>query len=266
MTPRLLAAVAVALLTAPVAAQSPTAADLAADAAGHFAAGVAARDDAAAARPHFRAAAAAFDALWQGGRRNPAVGLARARSRRLAGDLPGAVVALHEALAVAPADRDLRVDLDDARAAVDLPQAGDLADQCRPAAGRPFGSRVSAAEAFALAAVLALAAGLAAARFAMTRAPAWLGVSALSLVALAAIAALLWQDARRDPRPVVVLAADVVLRRGNADSYPPRLEPKLPRGGEARELGRRGGWVQVELAGGAAGWVPEAAVLPVPRR
>ncbi|QDU18669.1 SH3 domain-containing protein [Urbifossiella limnaea] len=261
------AAVAVALLAAaPAAAHSPAPADLAAEAARQFAAGVAARDDAAAARPHFRAAAAAYDALWQGGRRNPAVGLARARCRRLAGDLPAAVVALHEALAVAPADRDLRVELDDARAAVDYPHTGDLTDQCRPATARPFGSRVSAAEAFALVAVFALAAGLAAARLAMTRAPAWLGVSALSLAALAALAALLWQDARRDPRPVVVVAADVFLRRGNADSYPPRLEPRLPRGAEARELGRRGGWVQVELAGGAAGWVPEAAVLPVPRR
>ena len=59
---------------------------------------------------------------------------------------------------------------------------------------------------------------------------------------------------------------DAVLRRGNAESYPPRLDPRLPRGVEARELTRRGGWVQVELAGGAAGWLPETIVLPVPVR
>ena len=256
-------ALALVLLAAPAAAQSP---DLAADAARHFAAGVAARDDAAAARPHFRAAAAAYDAVWEGGRRNPAVGLARARSRRLAGDLPGTIVALHAALGVAPSDRDLQVELADARAAVDYPRAGELAEQCRSEPVRTVRARMSAAEAFVLAAVFALGAGLAAAQFAMTRAPGWLGVSGVSLAALLALGGLWWQDARADPRPLVVVADDAVLRRGNADSYPPRLEPKLPRGAEARELGRRGGWVQVELAGGAAGWLPEAAVIPVPRR
>jgi hypothetical protein len=231
-----------------------------------FAAGVAERGDADAARPHFAAAAAGYDALWAAGRRNPAVGLNRARARRLAGDLPGAVVALHEALAVAPADRSLRVELEDARGAVPYPLTGELAGQCRPAANGGVSSRMSAAEAFALVGLFALAAGLAAARFAMTRAPAWAGVGGLFLVALAALGGLWWHDLPgRDDRPVVVLRDDSFLRRGNADSYPPRFEARLPRGVEARELARRGGWVQVELAGGAVGWLPESVTTTVPR-
>ena len=35
----------------------------------------------------------------------------------------------------------------------------------------------------------------------------------------------------------------------------------LPRGAEVRELARRGGWMQVEIPGGAVGWVPLAAVI-----
>ena len=235
-----------------------------------FAAGVEARGDADAARTHFRSAAAEYDFVWNAGFHNPAVGLNRARARRLAGDLPGAIAALHEALALARYDRTLQVDLDDARAAVAYPLAGELAGQCRPDPVRTVGARMSAAEAFLLAGVFALAAGLAAARYAMTRTPGWLGVGGLALAALVALGGLWWQDerdrSRREAFPLVVVVDEAFLRRGNAESYPPRLEPKLPRGVEARELGRRGGWVQVELAGGAAGWLPESAVLPVPRR
>ena len=59
------------------------------------------------------------------------------------------------------------------------------------------------------------------------------------------------------------MAADAYLRKGNSEFYPARLEAVLPKGVEARELTRRGGWVQVRLAGGAVGWLPETAVLKV---
>ncbi len=259
-----------ALAAAPARATQPTLPEVADLSAAAFAAGVEARGDADAARAHFRTAAGGYDCLWDAGFRNPAVGLNRARARRLAGDLPGAFAALHEALARMPYDRTLQVELDDARAAVAYPLAGELAGQCRPAPVRTVGARMSAAEAFLLVGFFALAAGLAAARYATTRTPGWLGVSGLSLVALAVLGALWWHDARtrasREAHPLVVVTADALLRRGNAESYPPRLEPRLPRGVEVRELGRRGGWVQVELAGGAVGWLPESAVLPVPAR
>jgi hypothetical protein len=267
----LLFALAVVLAAAgPACGDDRPPAALADHAAACFAAGVAERGDAAAARPHFRASAAAYTSLWEAGFRNPAVGLNRARARRLAGDLPGAIAALHEALALARYDRTLQVELEDARAAVAYPLTSDLAGQCRPAPVRTVGSRMSAADAFLLAGFFALAAGLAAARFAMTRTPGWLGAGGLALAALAVLGGLWWQDdhdrTRRDTLPLVVVADDVALRRGNAESYPPRFEPKLPRGVEARVLARRGGWVQVELAGGAAGWLPEPAALPAPGR
>ena len=59
---------------------------------------------------------------------------------------------------------------------------------------------------------------------------------------------------------------DAVLRKGNSAGYPARLEPKLPRGVEARKLGERGGWVQVRLAGGAVGWLPASAVMNLGER
>jgi uncharacterized protein YraI len=60
-----------------------------------------------------------------------------------------------------------------------------------------------------------------------------------------------------------VVAEPTPLRAGNAASYPVRVP--LPAGAEVRELLRRGAWVQVEVAGGAAGWVPAAALLPTDR-
>ena len=238
--------------------------DLAAEAEAAFARGVELRHDAAAARPCFAQAAAAFDDLWHRGHRSPALALNRARTHRLAGDLPGSIVALHEGLVVARHDRPLQVGLAEAWAAVAYPLDGELAAECRPRPRVTIGSRMSPAEAYLAAGGLWLLACLAVARFVMSRATGWLGFGGLCLLALGLLGWLWWQDARsHDPRPVVVVAEDVELRKGNGHSYPPRFVQKLPKGVEARELGRRGGWVQVELAGGAAGWLPEPAVLTV---
>jgi hypothetical protein len=230
-----------------------------------FAEGVALREDSAKARPAFARAAAHYDALWTAGHRAPDLALARARAHRLAGNLPRGVAALHDGLAHTRHARALQVELDDARAAVPLPLEGELADQCRTRPARGIGSRVSPADAWVLAAALWLLACAAGARFAMTRGPVWLALAGLIVVALVALGTVWVRDARRhaadNALPLLVVTDDAILRKGNGDAFPARLEPAVPRGAEARELARRGGWVQVQLPGGAVGWLPAARLL-----
>jgi len=227
-----------------------------------FAAGVAARENGDAARTHFAEAARLFDSVWMNGIRNPELAKNRARSHRLAGNLPTAIAALHDGLAVARYDRELQVELEDARGAVEYAHA-DLAGACRPTPPRGIATRMSPLEAFLIAAALWFAACLGIARFAMTRIPGWLIAAAACTSALAILATLWGLDQRRraaeEARPLVIVNREQPLKAGNGDTWPDRLKWKLPGGAEARELSRRGGWIQIELANGAAGWIPESA-------
>ena len=233
-----------------------------------FAQGVESRGDSEMARPAFARAAAGYDELWRRGFRNPAVARNRGRAKRLAGDLGGAIAAYQDGLALARYDRLLQTDLADARAAVAFPLDGELAAQCRPRVSRTISSRMSPSDAFVIAGGLWLMAGVGVVRFAMTRAAWWLAFAGGCAVVLALFGGLWWEDVRQrekyESRPLVVVREDVLLRKGNTELHPPRFDHnhKLPRGVEARELLRRGGWVQVELAAGAIGWVPEATVGP----
>lgn len=225
------------------------------------------RLDAAKARPRFRQSARLYDELWRRGWRDPNLALNRASARRLAGDLPGAIMALNEGLEAARWSRPLQVALEDARSAVAYPVHGDLAIQCRPMPTATIGSRMSPFEARLIAAVCWLLVCGGVARFAMHRAGWWLAFAGVWLAALALLAALWVRDdrvhARATEYPLVVVANDVYLRRGNSEAFPPRLDgaARLPRGIETRELSRRGGWIQVQLAGGVIGWIPESSAL-----
>ncbi|AWM35806.1 hypothetical protein GobsT_64980 [Gemmata obscuriglobus] len=234
-----------------------------------FAEGVESRADAETARPAFARAAAAYDDLWARGHRNPELALNRSRAHRLAGSLPRAVAALHDGLAVARFSRPLQVELEDARAGVLYPLEGELAAQGKPVPVRTVSTRLSALDTWLLSGLMWLVACGSAARFVATRRAAWLAWATVGLCGLGALAALWVQDARArggaESLPLLVVAEDVHLRKGNAAEYPPRIEPALPRGAEVRELSRRGGWVQVQLPGGTAGWLPEPAVLPCGR-
>jgi hypothetical protein len=234
-----------------------------------FSEGEKSRGDSVAARKWFRSSASAYDELWRRGLHNPALARNRARAHRLAGDLPRAITALHEGLAAARYDRLLQVELDDARSAVAYPHDGDLAALCRPRPVATIGTRMSPAEAYLAAGTLWLLTCLGVVRFAMARAWLWLGFAGVWLAGLLLLGGLWFQDWRQQTRlaekPLVIVKDDATLRKGNGDTWELRLQQRLPRGVEVRELTRRGGWVQVELAGGPVGWLPEAVVL-VPTR
>jgi hypothetical protein len=62
--------------------------------------------------------------------------------------------------------------------------------------------------------------------------------------------------------PVIVRFDDVPLRTGNGPSYPLHAElPRLARGMEARRLGKRGAWLQIQFATGEIGWIEERNAL-----
>jgi hypothetical protein len=53
----------------------------------------------------------------------------------------------------------------------------------------------------------------------------------------------------------VITQADVVARKGNAESYEPALSEKLSEGTEFQVLEHRGQWLLIRLPGGQEGWV-----------
>jgi hypothetical protein len=253
------------LLSAPASASSLSDAEILSSAEQAFAEATALRDDSAKARPAFARAAIGYDELWRRGHHNPALALNRAKAHRLAGNLPAAIVALHEGLDVTRWNRPLQQALEDARSAVGYPATGELAAQCRPIPVATLGTRISPLDASLVAALLWLLVCVCVARFAMTHVGGWLLFSGLWFAGLVLLGGFWLRDYQRqlkeNEQQLVVVAEDVLLRKGNSESYPARLEPKLPRGVEAHKLTERGGWVQVRLAGGVVGWLPVSAVL-----
>src|SRR5262249_25095100 len=90
---------------------------------------------------------------------------------------------------------------------------------------------------------------------------------ALVLAATALGAGLWWEDSRQRARwaepAAVVVSSGADLRTGTSEEYPKRLDERLPAGVEMKILGERGGWLHVELGGGAVGWVRRDRVAQV---
>jgi hypothetical protein len=59
----------------------------------------------------------------------------------------------------------------------------------------------------------------------------------------------------------VTVQADVVARKGNAESYEPALNEKLSEGTEFRLLERRGDWLLIQLPGGQEGWIVDRMAI-----
>src|SRR5262249_22230281 len=127
-------------------------ADLVEQARIEFGEGVRLRQDAAQARPHFESAARVLEELQKRGADNPLLYRNLGRSQLLAGDLPRAILSYHRGLRLAPRDRDLQLDLADARELVAFPDGrlGKPAVDTRP----PWLPHLSAGYLFAVALVL----------------------------------------------------------------------------------------------------------------
>ena len=76
------------------------------------------------------------------------------------------------------------------------------------------------------------------------------------------------QRLTEDRRPAgVVTANDVVVRKGNGESYEPKFKQLLHEGVEFSMLEARGDWLHMELPDGKAGWIrSDQAELVWPQR
>jgi hypothetical protein len=253
-----------ALLTGCLVAQVPSDAELLGRAEGAFREGVRLRDS-QGAREQFLQTAQAYEALRERGYRSPALLRNQGNAYLLAGDVPRAILAYRRGLRLAPQDRELRGDLETARARVLYPSPERLGAPDADAwpAGLP---RVSPWLCFNLGAAAYALAWVGLTRWAMVRRGRLLVASltclGVAVPCAAGVALAHWQGVQDSRQPLVVIAADgVVLRAGNGLSYPPRVEVSINRGVEARRLFVRGGWLQIQLAGGEVGWIPRSAAL-----
>lgn len=233
---------------------------------GEFMVGAGLRDDATRAQPHFRRAAE----LWEADRfrtnDGPNLELVIGDARFLSGDVARAIAAYRRGLCLVPGHARMRSSLELARSQVAIPADAEAALRPEPLPSRLRGYLWPN---FTLFLFLFGYSGL------------WLGLggwwmfhrrvcvvfaAAGLLVALLLPTSFLLAEIerRRDQNsPPLVLLRDTVLRQGNGDDYSPRLGVTLPMGLEARELAKRSGWVQIQLASGPIGWVPAENILRV---
>ncbi len=224
----------------------------------HFQRGVEFRENAALARTEFASAAEEFDSRWAEGPRSPGLVLNRGRAHFLAGNLPQAIRAFRDGLDLYPWDPDLQQALAAARAAVAYPTETDPTERVRPDPPNALRNRFSLWDLFVAASLGALLLTVGLARRLTARDRWSVPLAAVGLLGLIVVAVAGITIVTDRPDPVLVLTADEVLRTGNGPSFPARIDAPLPRGAEVTELARRGGWVQVQLPGGAVGWVPES--------
>lgn len=224
-----------------------------------FAEGVRRRDDPALAAPSFRRAAAALEELRQNGAHNTALYRNLGNAYLLADDLPRAILAYRRGLRLAPGDGELLAGLQAARNRVEFAEGSTLG---RPPPIDPLqawrGPWLLVAALF-----LYCTACVCLTRWLMTRRA---GPLASGLMALANAGLLLgltvWVEAHRPVGRLAVITDDgVLLRRGDALTYPPRYDTPVNRGVEGRLLTERGNWIQLEVADGAVGWVPRGYAL-----
>jgi hypothetical protein len=217
------------------------------------------------ARPHFANAAVYFEELRRRGVGNPLLYRNLGNAYLLADDVPYAILSYHRGLRLAPSDSTLRESLAEARERVVYPPSGDLGRP--PSDTRPPWLPHVRSGWLLIAAIVGYVLGcLGVTRWLMVRRGRLLSGGIMALLLAGVLSGWLMvragDERERKDHPLVVIARDgVLLRRGNGLVFPPRYETPLNRGVEGRLLFKRGGWVQIELAGGEIGWLPREAVL-----
>ncbi len=231
-----------------------------------FQEGVRLRPTADKARPHFQSAAEYFDELRRRGAHNAALYRNLGNAYLLAGDLPHAILSYRRGLRLAPNDLALRDSLAEARERVVYPASGGLG---RPRSdARPPWLPHSRAEWLVISGgVCYVLAWACLTRWLMVRRGRLLvvGLIALLLAGLLSVWLILRTREERGQDDASA-GADRPRRRAAASGKwagisAARYDTPINRGVEGRLLFERGGWVQIELAGGEIGWVPREAVL-----
>lgn len=228
--------------------------------------GVQAKQDPNQARKHFVEAAAKFSQLQAAGAHNADLYLNWGNAELLADNVPAAILAYRRGLRLAPGRRDLLDNLALAQARIHSTGGGTTSATDAWLSLIPWLPAYLHGMLFA-ATVLAYAlACLSLATWLKLR-PGRLPGRAMLLLVLTAACAFFWhrEHARLQhdlDHPLVVMKRETPLVLGNGPSYPPHPSiATLQAGMEARRLGQRGGWLQIQLAGGAIGWVPATAAL-----
>jgi len=209
-------------------------------------------------REDYESAADAFEELNRRGARNPQHYLNQGNAELLAGRLPQAILSYHRGLRLEPGNRELHANLRYARDQVGYDKTLRPADAhwlpLRPAA--LFWS----ACAFWSLAFVALTFWLFTAR--LTYFAAMAAFFALAVVCATGFGWWQWQASYEAAVPLVVIAENhTPFYQGNGPGYPVHAQtPTLARGMEARQLHRRGDWLQIQLPSGDVGWIQRSAV------
>lgn len=209
----------------------------------------------------FAAAATDYETLLARGYRSGDLLGNLGNAHLLAGDLPRALRAYHQGLALAPTNRRLEAALDFARQQV-------VTNNPHSSVTGHWLPLLPAWLAMTLAAASYLVIWLSLALSWMVTRHTWLILTGIAgAVALVAAISLSkpYSDHRANlPRPLLIIAEDnVIVRTGDGDLYPQRDQALLNRGAEVRLLHQRGHWLQVKLANSAIGWIRRSACLCV---
>jgi hypothetical protein len=214
---------------------------------------------------YFEEAAALYDLLRRRGVGNSALYLNQGNADLLAGDWPQAILANRRGLRMDPNNLQMRANLAYARDQVVYSSVDDFA---RPAENfwPPWLPRLTPGFTVWLTFIFYILAWIALVwRWTIPTDvgtwAVWVGAGGTFLFAFVFMVQMRSEKSESE-YPLVVIAEDLTyLQKGNHSLYPRAYETALNRGVEARLIQNRGGWLQIELAGGQIGWIPSGNAL-----